>query len=110
MEVAPGDIYSISSGDSNFAVAKVLVVVPGVLTIRLYTNVYDERPTNLDPSTLRLQDADGRLGAAAIPMKPHHFESWAPRLMMQRPLRDDEMTVRFVLDERRRLRDFFKRR
>ncbi len=111
MEVKPGDIYSVVSGDTGrFSVVKILAVEPGVLTVRLYTNVYDERPATLDPSTLRLQDADGWIGAAAIPMKPHHLESWEPHLILNQPLREDEMMVRFEPSSRRRIRDLFRRR
>lgn len=108
MDAKPGDIYSVRSREA-FAVAKVLAVAPDVLTIRLYTNVYEDRPTSLDPSSLRLQDADGTIGAAAIPMKPDHFMSWEPRLIVNQPLRADEMAVKFVPDDRRRLRNLFRR-
>jgi hypothetical protein len=51
VEVKPGDIYSVASDDGKFSVVKILAVQPGVLTVRLYTNVYDVRPATLDPST-----------------------------------------------------------
>jgi len=109
VERKAGDIYSVANGDGRFGVAKILAVQLGVLTVRIYTNVYDERPTTLDTSTLRLRDADGWIGAAAIPMKPHHLESWEPRLIFNQPLREDEMMVRFEPPSRRRIRDLFRR-
>jgi hypothetical protein len=110
MDVKPGDICSVASDDTGrFSVVKILAVQPGVLTVRIYTNVYDERPMTVDPSTLRLQDADGWIGAAAIPMKPHHLESWEPHLILNQPLREDEMEVCFVPARRRRIRDLFRR-
>jgi hypothetical protein len=109
VDVSPGDIYSVAGEDGTFHVAKILAVQPGVLTVRIYTNVYNGRPTSLDPSTLRLQEADGSIGAAAIPMKPHHFESWEPCLILNQPLREDELMVRFAPAGRRRIRDLFRR-
>lgn len=107
--MTPGDTYSVANGDGSFGVVKILAVQPRVLTVRIYTNVYDERPTTLDPATLRLQDADGWMGAPAIPMKPHHLESWEPRLILNQPLREDETMVRFVPSGRRRIRNLFRR-
>jgi len=42
-------------------------------------------------------------------MKPHHLESWEPRLIFNQPLREDEMMVRFEPPSRRRIRDLFRR-
>lgn len=57
-----GDVYSVTTGDGDFAVVKILVYEDGIAHIRLYKNKFVERPTNIDVTTLSLGsigDAEG---------------------------------------------------
>lgn len=77
-----GETYSVRS-EHGYQVAKILVVEPGAVHIRLYRNVFPERPRSVDVRTLDLgsiHDPDG-FGIGHLPLTKKTFDSWEPILI-----------------------------
>src|SRR5688572_13725931 len=66
----PGGLYSIRHSERGFGVVKVLAIDPGVISIRMYKQTFETRPSSIDPSGLTLgsiDDADG-FGVGHLPL------------------------------------------
>jgi len=91
-EYSPGEVYLIP-GEKGYTVAKVLVVDPDLVHIRLYKNVFPQRPTHIDLSTLKLggiDDPDG-FGIGHLPLTRSTFSSWHPELLTRTAVAPDEL-------------------
>jgi len=89
-----GGIYSFVSARANFGVLKVLVVEDDIVHIRLYKNVFDTRPTTLDPNILTLgsmKDPDGNYGIGHLPMRRAGVEAWQPQLILIGTVSQEEL-------------------
>jgi hypothetical protein len=93
LDLAPGDICSIKSGESGFGVIKILVVDQHVIHIRKYKNRFTERPYQLDLSRLSIgtiHDPDG-FGVGHLPVSAGGFGSWMPSRICSQDLTDEEL-------------------
>ena len=94
-----GGLYSIragsagSTGEGRFAIAKVLAIDPGVVSVRIYNQTFPDRPKQIDPSTLSLGSLKEGLdfGIGHLPLKPDAFEKRSPVFIMKTDVRDDEL-------------------
>jgi len=88
-----GGLYSISNGEGRFAIAKVLAVDPGVVSVRIYKQTFPNRPTQIDPLTLSLGSLQEGLdfGIGHLPLKPDAFAQRSPVFIMKVDVRDDEL-------------------
>jgi hypothetical protein len=78
-EYKQGDVYSVQD-KRGFRIAKILVVDPNAVHIRLYKNVFLQRPEHIDLKTLNLgtiNDVDG-FGVGHLPLSRSEFSSWGP--------------------------------
>jgi hypothetical protein len=88
-----GGLYSVRDSEREFRVAKVLAIDPGVVSIRMYKQTFDERPSNIDPAKLSLgsiNDADG-FGIGHLPLDAPTFSSWEPQFLLRTSLTDEEL-------------------
>jgi hypothetical protein len=88
-----GGLYSVRDSERRFRVVKVLAIDPGVVSIRMYKQTFDQRPSNIDPAKLSLgsiNDADG-FGIGHLPIDPPTFSSWGPQLLQRSSLTDEEL-------------------
>ena len=87
-----GGIYSVWA-QGAYRVVKVLNTDEGGVHLRLYANVFPERPTTLDPATLTLApiDADSVRSVGHMPVVRPSFLSMGPRLITTAPVTDDEL-------------------
>jgi hypothetical protein len=88
-----GGLYSVESGDGRYGVAKVLVLEPGVVHVRVYAEKFPSRPTGLDETKLTLgtiHDKDG-FGIGHLPLQPAGFAAWEPALIKIVPVGADEL-------------------
>lgn len=92
-DLVAGGLYSIESGDSGFAVAKVLALGSGMVHTRLYREKFESRPNSVDPAALSLgsvfESAD--VGIGHTPLALDMFLSWQPVLLMKTGVTDEEL-------------------
>ena len=97
-----GGLYSIDNGDGWFGIVKVLALEPGVVSLRVYSNFYEERPTSVDPSTLWVTTLDlealnadrGQLvdiGSNHLPLSEEAFAAWKPRFICDSAVTEEEL-------------------
>lgn len=88
-----GGLYSIKNGEGHFAIAKVLAIDPGVVSVRIYKQLFPSRPKQIDPSTLSLGSLkEGPdFGIGHLPLTPEAFKQRAPVFIMKVDVRDDEL-------------------
>ena len=74
-----GELYSVK-GEEGFRVAKILAVDDGGVHIRLYSNLFESRPSKVKPSTLSLGKLGGSsgFGMGHMPMSHSTFRNWQP--------------------------------
>jgi hypothetical protein len=89
----PGGIYSFEDGAGKYGVAKVLVVEPEAVHVRLYKNIFDTRPSEIDPTTLSLGSVltDEEFGIGHLPLAREGFANWRPVLIMQTTVTKEEL-------------------
>ncbi len=88
-----GDLCSVLGGDGAFAVAKVLVVEPGKVHVRVYKNTFTSRPERITTTELSLgtiHDPDG-FGMGHLPLSAAGFGAWSPKRIQHEPVTDDEL-------------------
>jgi hypothetical protein len=75
-----GGLYSVDDGEGWYRIAKVLVVEPEGVHIRLYKNKFKSRPPTVEPTSLSLgtvHDTDG-FGMGHLPLTHRAFAAWQP--------------------------------
>jgi len=89
---AAGEIYSIED-EKGFKIAKVLTVDEKAVHVRLYKNVFPQRPTQVDPKSLTLGKADDPDGFSIghLPLSKSLFASWHPVLIMRTTVSEEEL-------------------
>lgn len=99
-----GGLYSIDNGDGWFGIVKVLALEPDVVSVRVYSNFYEERPTSVDPSTLWITTLDLEtlnadkeqlvdIGSTHVPLSERAFAAWRPRFISDSSITDEELTA-----------------
>ncbi|HKP51606.1 MAG TPA: hypothetical protein VJ183_03035 [Chloroflexia bacterium] len=89
----PGGIYSIEDGTGKYGVAKVLVVEPEAVHVRVYKNKFEVRPSEIDTTTLSLGSVltDAEFGIGHLPLAKEGFGNWHPVLILQTPVNEEEL-------------------
>ena len=88
-----GGLYSVRDSEGGFRVAKVLAVDPGVVSIRIYKERFEKRPSDIDLAKLSLgsvNDADG-FGIGHMPLAAPTFSSWEPRFLRASSVTGEEL-------------------
>ena len=88
-----GALYSVNDGEGSYRIAKILVVDPEVVHVRLYKNKWKRRPTRIDVSALSLgsvHDSDG-FGMGHLPLSREAFLAWQPSFLEAGKAAKDEL-------------------
>jgi hypothetical protein len=89
-----GGLYSISTGEHEFGIAKVLAIDPGVVSVRIYKQTFPDRPKQIDPSALTLGGLNEKgmgFGIGHLPLSMRTFELSFPVFIMKQDVTDDEL-------------------
>ncbi len=88
-----GDVYSVDRGDGTFGIVKLLVLTDGVAHIRIYANVFDARPDDVDLDALTLTSADDpdNAGFGHLPLEEKDFRAWSPVLIAETDIAEEEL-------------------
>ena len=88
-----GAIYSVTSGDGGFGIAKVLVADDTGVHVCLYRNRFPSRPVSVnlgDLSVGSIFDSDG-FGIGHLPLSYAEFSSWQPQYLVATDVAEEEL-------------------
>ena len=91
-DLVVGGLYSVKERGA-FQVVKVLAVDRDLVHVRIYKNKFPDRPASVEPSKLTLgsiKDKDG-FGIGHAPIDKSMLEEWAPELIMETAVTEDEL-------------------
>jgi hypothetical protein len=93
MTFAPGQLHSVLwHGDGTYNVAKILVVDEGGLHVRVYAELFEDRPSYV-PDDLEVGSPydGGAFGVGHIPVTVAQFERWEPQHITDQDVDDSEL-------------------
>jgi hypothetical protein len=91
-ELFEGAYYSIMDGD-DFSIAKVLKLEPEIVHVRIYQQLFQQRPGAIDPGALTLgtiHDID-RLGIGHLPLRLATFIDHEPMFLTHAEVEPEEL-------------------
>ena len=102
-----GGLYTAQDQDGKWRVMKVLAIDDSAIHLRSYANTFDEKPTDLDPSTLTLGSIDdpAGFGIGHFPIAKEGFRIDNPELLQVVPVTDDELAGYRLYQEATKLPD-----
>ena len=87
-----GGLYSVRDSERGFRVVKVLAIDPGVVSIRMYKQTFDKRPSKIDPEKLSLGTIhDAEFGIGHLPLDPAAFSAWEPQFLVRSSVTEEEL-------------------
>lgn len=88
-----GGLYSMREDNGQFSVAKILVLEPETVHVRIYKQRFSARPTSVDPASLTLGAYDDREGFSIghLPLSRKTFASSDPVFISQQSVSDNEL-------------------
>jgi hypothetical protein len=90
-----GGLYSVPHENGKYIVVKILKVDAGGVHVRSYSNLFDQRPRDVDESKLYMADIDHKsseaLGMGHLPVAKESFRQWDAQLIKVVRVRDDEL-------------------
>jgi hypothetical protein len=90
-----GGLYSVESEHGGYLIAKILKLDPEGVHMRLYSNQFPTRPSDVDPSKLYMVGINHKpnesLGMGHLPLSRASFESWKPVQIKVVPVKADEL-------------------
>jgi len=88
-----GALYSVSSETGAFGIAKILVLEPGVVHVKIYKQTFPTRPKSIDPASLTLGDMGDPDGFSIehLPLARQVFLSWDPVFISRQNVSDAEL-------------------
>jgi hypothetical protein len=93
VDLQVGGLYSVNDGDGSFRIAKILMLEPSVVHIRVYREKFTSRPQEVDPTGLTLgsiRDPQG-FGMGHLPMAPSAFLASRPVFVRQVGVEPEEL-------------------
>lgn len=88
-----GGLYSMREDNGQFSVAKILVLEPEAVHVRIYKQRFSARPTSVDPASLTLGAYDDKEGFSIgqVPLSRRTFALSDPVFMSQQSVSDKEL-------------------
>jgi hypothetical protein len=90
-----GGLYSVPAERGRFSIVKILRVDPEGVHLRMYSNTFDRRPTDIDEKTLYMVGVDHKfdevLGMGHAPISKKSFSTWGAGFIKAVPVREDEL-------------------
>ena len=91
----PGGLYSAPHDDGKYIVLKVLKVEPEGIHVRTYSNLFSERPRDVDESKLYMAGIDHKpteaMGMGHVPIARESFKGWQAELIKVVAVREEEL-------------------
>jgi hypothetical protein len=80
-----GGVYSVEAEGGGFSIVKILKLHPAGVHIRLYSNHFSQRPTEIDVPALYMagltRKPGEQLGMGHLPLSHTSFSAWRPKLI-----------------------------
>ena len=90
-----GGLYSVEAENGGYSIAKVLKLDPDGVHMRLYSNHFESRPTEIESSTLYMAGIDHKpdetLGIGHLPLRRKSFQDWNPVLIKVEQVKPEEL-------------------
>ena len=90
-----GGLYSVPQENGKYIVVKILKADRGGVHVRSYSNLFDQRPRDVDESKLYMAGIDHKpseaLGMGHLPVARESFRHWDARLIKVVRVRDEEL-------------------
>jgi hypothetical protein len=90
-----GGLYSTRNEEGTYSVLKILKVDGEGVHIRLYSNQFLERPTDVDEDTLYMagvdREPDAVLGIGHLPLSKQSFTGWDAQFIKAVPVEEGEL-------------------
>jgi len=92
-----GGLYAVASSDGTYRIRKVLAVDGDVVSVRIYSNRFEECPSQLDPTALTLggitlgQPAPTSIGVGHMPLALFAFWMDSPVFIQTEAVADYEL-------------------
>jgi len=94
-EWVEGGLYSVESENGGYSIVKILKLDPEGVHVRLYSNHFSKRPSDVDPANLYMAGIDHRpeenLGLGHLPLSRTSFEGWRAVLIKVVAVEADEL-------------------
>lgn len=98
-EITVGGLYAAANDDGSIGIWKVLAVDEIAVNLRKYSNKFDEIPSRVDPTSLKMgMDLDalrsgdeGALGIGHVPFARELFWEMEPELVQVEPVLEEEL-------------------
>ena len=78
-------MYSVEAERGGFSIVKILKLDPAGVHIRLYSNHFAQRPSEIEVSALYMagvtRKPDEELGMGHLPLRNASFAGWRPKLI-----------------------------
>ena len=90
-----GGLYSVPGEGGKFTIVKILKVDRDGVHLRMYSNTFDQRPTDVDESKLYMAGMNHRpgepMGMGHAPISKKSFSTWDAQLIKVVPVREQEL-------------------
>jgi len=90
-----GGLYSTPNESGSYSVLKILKIDDDGVHVRLYSNQFSERPTDVDPDTLYMAGMDRRedesLGMGHAPVSRASFATWGAEYIKTVSVTEEEL-------------------
>jgi hypothetical protein len=98
-EIIVGGLYAAANDDGSVSIWKVLAVDGNAVSLRKYSNKFNEPPLRVDPASLTigmdmeafLRGDDGALGIGHLPLARDGFWEMTPVLVQVEPVVEEEL-------------------
>jgi len=90
-----GGLYSVTAENGRYAVVKILRTDSRGVHLRLYSNIFHERPRRVDPQALYLAGMDHKpdeqLGMGHAPLSYESFRTWGAVFIQKEAVQANEL-------------------
>lgn len=90
-----GGLYSVAAENGGYAVVKILRIDNRGVHLRLFSNIFRERPRHVDPRTLYLAGMDHKpneqLGMGHAPISYESFRTWNAMFIQKEAVQPGEL-------------------
>ena len=90
-----GGLYSVPGEGGKFTIVKILRLEAQGVHVRVYSNAFAQRPSDVDESTLYMAGLDHKPGESPglghAPISRRSFATWGAQFIKVVPVRDDEL-------------------
>jgi hypothetical protein len=91
-----GGLYAIRESENGYNIIKILRIDKNGYHVRIYSNVFEEIPKNIDSDTLYLASMNDKkdnedIGMGHVPVSKSGFEKWQLTFLKKEEVLEDEL-------------------